>query len=61
MYIVNKKGDAKMLVKKIVKRGDSHFVLVPRDLMKMLNLNMGDSVKIKIEKGVIILEPLPKK
>lgn len=50
-----------MLIKKIVKRGDSHFILISKDIMDLLNLNLNDEISIKIENNSIILIPLKKK
>lgn len=49
-----------MLTKKIVKRGSSNFVLLPADIMKIVNLELGDKVYIEVENGKIILTPVDK-
>ncbi|RPJ79844.1 MAG: hypothetical protein EHM20_00195 [Alphaproteobacteria bacterium] len=49
-----------MLIKKIVKRGTSNFILLPSDIMDMLNLTLGDEVSINVENGKIILTPIEK-
>lgn len=49
-----------MLKKKIVKRGDSCFILIPKDLMSMLNLRLGDEVVFDIEEKKIIIKKAEK-
>jgi antitoxin component of MazEF toxin-antitoxin module len=45
-----------MLKKKIVKRGDSCFILLSKDLMSMLDLKLGDEVIFNIEEKKIVIE-----
>ena len=37
-------------IKKIVKQGTSHYVLVPKSVIETLNLKESDKVKITVEK-----------
>ncbi len=44
-----------MLTKKIVRKGTSNYVLMPKDILDMLNLKEGDNVFINvIGKDIII-------
>lgn len=44
-----------MLTKKIVRKGTSNYILMPKDILDMLNLKEGDNVFIKvIEQDIII-------
>lgn len=45
-----------MLVKKLVQKGTSAYVLIPADFLKMLDLKLGDSVKLEIQEKKIIIE-----
>ena len=45
-----------MLEKIIVKKGNSSYVLIPKDLMDMLNIRLGDKVTINVENGAIIIK-----
>jgi len=49
-----------MLIKKIVKRGDSHYILISKDIMDLLNLNLNDEIEIKVDKDSIIIIPIKK-
>jgi len=49
-----------MLTKKIVKRGDSHFILIPKNLLDMIELKLGDKVEMIIEGRKIIISPIEK-
>ena len=49
-----------MLLKKVVKRGDSHYILIPKNLMDILNISKNDKVLIDFVDGKIIIEPLIK-
>jgi antitoxin component of MazEF toxin-antitoxin module len=54
------KGEIKMLIKKVVKRGDSNFILLPKDFLDMLNLKTGDDMSMLISDNKIILIPVKK-
>lgn len=49
-----------MLIKEIVKRGTSNYILMPKDLMDILNLELGDKVELTIENKNIIVSPIKK-
>jgi antitoxin component of MazEF toxin-antitoxin module len=49
-----------MLIKKIVKRGSSKFVLLPKDLLDMLNLELDDFVYLEVKEKSIVITPLKK-
>jgi antitoxin component of MazEF toxin-antitoxin module len=49
-----------MLIKKIVKRGDSSYVLMPKDILDMLHLSIGDSVHLTVKDNKIIVSPIKK-
>lgn len=50
-----------MLTKKITSHGNANYVLLPRDFLKMLDLNKGDEVSIKLENNNIIVSPIKDK
>lgn len=47
-----------MLTKKIVKCGSSKAIRLPADFLKILELNLGDIVKIDIKDNKIIITPV---
>ena len=49
-----------MLTKRIVKKGCSNFVLIPKDFLDNLDLVTGDSIKMKLENSQIIIVPIKK-
>lgn len=49
-----------MLIKQIVKRGNSNFVLLPKDLLDMLNLKLDDFVYLEVKEKSIVITPLKK-
>lgn len=49
-----------MLEKPIVKRGDSLYVLLPKEILDMLGLEEKDKLKIEVVNGKIILTPKEK-
>lgn len=49
-----------MLTKEIVKRGDSNYILIPKSLLNMLNLQRGDEVSLLIEDNRIVISPVKK-
>ena len=44
----------------ISKRGNSQGLRLPKDVMKELNLSVGDKIKFFIQNDKIILEPIKK-
>ena len=49
-----------MLIKKVVKKGSSKYILMPNDILEMLNLDSGDEVALTVENGKIVITPLNK-
>lgn len=49
-----------MLIKKIVKRGSSNFVLLPKDLLDMLDLKLDDFVCLEVKENSIVIKPMIK-
>jgi antitoxin component of MazEF toxin-antitoxin module len=49
-----------MLIKKVVKKGSSKYILMPNDILEMLNLCLGDEVAINVENGKIVITPITK-
>ncbi|MDP3008209.1 MAG: AbrB/MazE/SpoVT family DNA-binding domain-containing protein [Methylococcales bacterium] len=43
----------------IRKWGNSAGVVIPQNVLKECNLNIGDAVDITIDNGVIIIKPVP--
>ncbi len=51
------KGLFILLKKKIVKKGTSNYVLIPKDFLDMFNVKLGDYVFLKVDNNTIIIEP----
>lgn len=49
-----------MLTKRIVKKGCSNFVLIPKDFLDNLELVTGDTINMKLENSKIIIVPKKK-
>lgn len=47
----------KMLTKKIVKKGNSNFVLIPMEFLANLDLETGDKIDIRLEDSKIVIIP----
>lgn len=47
-----------MLIKSIVKKGNSNFILISKDYLDNLNLKTGDKVSVKLENDKIVIYPI---
>jgi len=49
-----------MLIKTVVKRGNSNYILMDQTLLDIANLETGAKVSVTFEDGKIILTPIEK-
>ena len=49
-----------MLIKTIVKKGNSNFVLISKDFLDSLGIETGDKVITKLEGNKIVISPVNK-
>ena len=47
-----------MLTKKITQLGNSAAIVLPKDILAMMNLGIGDEVEIKMVEKTLVVKPL---
>jgi antitoxin component of MazEF toxin-antitoxin module len=49
-----------MLTKRIEKKGNSNYILIPKTFLQLLNLKEKDEISISFENDKIIISPIKK-
>ena len=47
-----------MLTKKITQLGNSAAIVIPKDILALMNLGIGDEVEIKMVEKTLVVKPL---